>query len=117
MIYSSKLTPKALTELIELVKSGTIGGKTAKDILPKIFETGRSPKDLVAESGSTQISDEGALNEIVDKVISENAPSVESFKAGKENAVKFLIGQAMKLSKGRANPKVLEELLIRKLKS
>ncbi|MCX5749571.1 MAG: Asp-tRNA(Asn)/Glu-tRNA(Gln) amidotransferase subunit GatB [Candidatus Saganbacteria bacterium] len=116
-IDGTKLTPALLTEMIALIQKGTIGGKTAKDIIVVMLGTGKSAKAIVESSGATQISDESVLLEIIDKVIAENARSVESFKAGKETAVKFLIGQAMKLSKGRANPTTLEELFKKKLRS
>ncbi len=114
-ISQTKMTPALLAELVEIVKKGTISGKVAKDILVKILETGQSPKKLVETSGATQISDEGALVEIAAKVIAANAPSVDAYKAGKEAALKFLIGAMMKETKGRANPKIAEELLKKQL--
>jgi len=116
VISGTKLTPELLSGMIRLIKDGTIGGKTAKDIVVRILETGKSAKELVESSGATQISDESALLGIVNTVISENAPSVEAFTSGKDAALKFLIGQAMKLSKGRANPQVLEGLFKKQLR-
>ena len=75
------------------------------------MKTGKPAKDLVESMGATQISDESALADIAKKVVSSNPQSVEAYKSGKEAAIKHLIGQAMKETKGRANPRVIEELL------
>lgn len=116
-LCSTKLTPGLLAEMISLIKKGTISGKTAKEIVTRIMDEGVSAKQLVESSGATQISDESSLIDVVRKVIAENEPSVESYRRGKEAAIKFLIGCGMKISKGRANPKVLEDLLKKELGS
>lgn len=116
-INRTKITPDHLAELIGMIKNSTISGKTAKDILVQILETGKTAKELVESSGATQISDEAALVETVKKIVSQNPNSVEDYKGGKETAIKFLIGQAMKETKGRANPKILEDLFKKELSS
>ncbi len=115
ILSGTKITPSALAEMISLIKAGTIGGKTAKDVIIKILETGASPKELVESMGATQISDESALLETVKQIIADNQASVDSYKSGKVTAIKFLIGQAMKATKGRGNPTVIEQLFVREL--
>jgi len=110
-LKDSKISPVLLSGLIELVKNGTVSGNSAKKILGEMMKTGKSAKDLVEAMGATQISDESALVEIAKKVVAANPQSVEAFKSGKEAAIKHLIGQAMRETKGRANPKVIEDLL------
>lgn len=110
-LSKTRLTPDLLVEMVRLINGGSITGKTAKDVLIKIIETGKSAAELVKESGSTQINDEASLLDIVKKIISQNEASVNSYKSGKETAIKFLIGQAMKETKGRGNPQMLEKLL------
>ncbi len=90
--------------------AGEVSSRGAKDILIMMINDERSPKVIAEEKGLIQKSDEGHLQEIVAKIIAENAKSVEDFKAGKAAALQFLIGQGMKASKGSANPKVLETL-------
>lgn len=109
-VGKTKISPDHLAQLIGMIKNSVISGKTAKEIIIKILETGKSAKELVSESGATQISDESALAETVKKIIDQNPESVKAYKNGKEAAIKFLIGQAMKETKGRGNPKILEEL-------
>ena len=80
-----------------------------------MLETGKNPKEIVKEKGLIQITDEKAIEEIVEKVLQENEQSIEDYKNGKDRALGFLVGQAMKLSKGKANPKMVNELMINKL--
>ena len=114
-LKDTKLTPAMLSELIGLVKNGKVSGNSAKKIAAEMMKTGKSAKDLVETLGAAQISDESALVETVKKVISANPRSVEDYKSGKEAALKHLIGQAMKETKGRANPQVLEGLFKKEL--
>jgi aspartyl-tRNA(Asn)/glutamyl-tRNA(Gln) amidotransferase subunit B len=106
-----------LVELLALVDSGQISGKMAKDLVAQVGATGRNPADLVLEQGLTQISGDSELIVIVEQVIAENAKSVEDYRAGKQQALGFLVGQAMKLSKGKANPARVNELLREKLEA
>lgn len=114
-LEETKITPALLAGMIALIKNGTISGKTAKDVVVEIMKTGKPAKDIVKSSGATQISDESALTDTVKKIISANTASAEDYRNGKEAAVKFLIGQAMKETKGRANPQVLESLFKKEL--
>lgn len=107
--------PPQLAELLKLIDEGTLSGKLAKGVLVKVFETGKQVKDIVAESGA-QISDQGELSKIVAEVIAGNAKVVADYKGGKETALTFLVGQVMKLSKGRANPALANKLLKEALK-
>ncbi len=109
------ITAELLVELLQLIDSGQISGKMAKDVLAQVAATGRSPRDLVREQGLSQISGDAELIRIVEQVIADNAKSVEDYRAGKQQALGFLVGQAMKLSTGKANPARVNELLREKL--
>lgn len=110
------LTPQHLSGLLSLIKDGTISTKIGKDIFPEIFKTGISPKRLVEEKGLIQISDEKAIIETIDTIISRHPKEVAEFKAGKEKLLGFFVGQVMKETKGKANPKLLNELMLKRLK-
>lgn len=107
------LPPAALAELIALVREGTISGKMAKDVLEEAFRDGKSPRAIVAERGLSQITDEGALAAVVARVVASNPSVVAEFKAGKEKALGYLVGQVMKETSGKANPKLVNELIRR----
>ncbi len=109
------LTPAALAELVTLVETRVVNGPTAKELLPELFREGGMPGALVEARGLGQVSDTGALACFVDQVLAENAKSVEDFKAGKKAAAGFLVGQVMKLSKGKADPKLVGKLVAEKL--
>jgi len=109
------LSPSQLMEILKLIDEGTLSGKLAKNVLAEALKTGRQIKDIVAESGMTQISNESELEKIVQEVIKNNPKPVEEYKNGKETAITFLVGQVMKASKGRANPGLATELLKKKL--
>ncbi len=116
-ISDVKITGKGLGELIGLIEKGTISGKIAKTVFKEMVETGKEPQKIVEEQGLVQISDEGAIKAIIDKVVENNPQSVADFKAGKEKAIGFLVGQVMKETKGKANPGLVNKLLMDKLKS
>jgi aspartyl-tRNA(Asn)/glutamyl-tRNA(Gln) amidotransferase subunit B len=103
--------PKQFAELITLATDGVIGSRGVKDLLPRLFGMDGSVENLATEHGLIQKSDPDALQAIVDQVISDNPAQVAEFKAGKETVLKYLVGQGMRLSKGSANPAVLERLL------
>jgi len=103
--------PKQFAELITLATDGVIGSRGVKDLLPRLFDMDGSVEDLATEHGLIQKSDPDALQAIVDQVISDNPAQVAEYKAGKETVLKYLVGQGMRLSKGSANPAVLEQLL------
>ncbi len=102
---------KALAELISMIESGAISGTIAKQVLPEMFKGEKSPKQIVEEKGLMQISDEGAIMEIIQGVLSQNEAAVADFKAGKDKAIGFLTGQVMRASKGKANPGVIQTKL------
>jgi aspartyl-tRNA(Asn)/glutamyl-tRNA(Gln) amidotransferase subunit B len=112
----SPLSPAHLAELLALIKDGTISIKIGKEIFPELCKSGASPKRLVAEKGLVQISDETAITSIVEAVIARSPKEVAEFKAGKEKLLGFFVGQVMKEMKGKANPKLLNELLLKRLK-
>lgn len=116
-VQASPVKPEGLAELLTLVEKGTISGKIAKTVIEDMFETGKSADAIVKDKGLLQISDEGAIAAIVDKVVEANPQSVADFKAGKERAIGFLVGQVMKETKGKANPGVVNKLLKDKLAS
>ncbi len=111
-----QLSPAGLAELLSLIKDGTISIKIGKDIFPELYRSGVSARKLVQEKGLLQISDESAIISMVDDVISRNPKEVADFKAGKEKLLGFFVGQVMKEMKGKANPKLLNELLLKRLK-
>ena len=108
---ATDIQPQQFAELITLAHARTIGSRGAKDLLPQLFGMVGSVEDLATKQGLIQKSDPAALKAIVDQVISENADQVAECVAGKETVFKYLVGQGMKLSKGSANPAVLEQLL------
>lgn len=110
-VEESPVKPQQLGELLGLMDQGTISGKIAKTVLEEMFATGNDPSLIVKEKGLAQISDEGALLKIVEEIIAANPQSVEDFKAGKDRAIGFLVGQIMKATKGQANPGVVNNLL------
>lgn len=111
-----QMTGQGLGEMIGLLEKGTISGKIAKTVFKSMLETGKLPQQIVEEQGLVQISDEGAIKAVVDQIVSNNPQSVEDFKAGKEKAIGFLVGQVMKETKGKANPALVNKLLIERLK-
>ncbi|NMM53202.1 Asp-tRNA(Asn)/Glu-tRNA(Gln) amidotransferase subunit GatB [Paenibacillus aquistagni] len=111
-----KLTGQGLGEMLGLLEKGTINNKIAKTVFKEMLETGKAPQVIVEEKGLVQISDTGAIKEIVEKVVAANPQSVEDFRAGKDKAIGFLVGQVMKESKGKANPGLVNELLREVLK-
>jgi aspartyl-tRNA(Asn)/glutamyl-tRNA(Gln) amidotransferase subunit B len=115
-IEQASVKPTHLQQLIELIESGTISGKMAKQTFEAMYRAPDPGPALTALKGSSQISGDAELQAIADQVIAENAKSVADFKAGKEQALKFLIGQGMKISKGRANPQRFEALLREKIR-
>jgi aspartyl-tRNA(Asn)/glutamyl-tRNA(Gln) amidotransferase subunit B len=114
-VAEGEVTPQALAELIALLDAKTINSKIAKDVLGRLWQSGGSAKAVVETEGLAQVSDSGAIAAFVDDVIAANADGVASFKAGKENVLKFLVGQVMKASRGKANPVLVETLLREKL--
>ncbi len=103
-------TAEQLAEMIELIEKGTISSSMGKKVLEELFINPRSPKQIIEEKGWVQISDEKVIQEIVEKILQENPQSVADYKAGKDRALGFLVGQAMKATKGKANPQMLNQM-------
>jgi aspartyl-tRNA(Asn)/glutamyl-tRNA(Gln) amidotransferase subunit B len=114
-IAQSPVKPQAIVELVALTDGGQISSKIAKDVFVEMFKTGRAPAAIVAEKGLTQVSDAGAIEKLCDEAIAAGPKMVADFKAGKEAALNALTGQVMKLSKGKANPQAVRDILKRKL--
>lgn len=113
----SKVTPKHIADLVSLVSSDKISGKMAKELFEETYETGEMPSSIVERKGLSQVSDESAIRAIVLEVLNANADSVEKYKSGKTGVLGFLVGQVMKQSGGKANPKIVNELIERELNS
>lgn len=108
-------TAEQLGELVKLIDKGTISSSIAKKVLAEMFEKPEDPDKIIEKNGWIQISDEGAIKEVVKKVLSENEKSVNDYKAGKDKALGYLVGQAMKATKGKANPGMLNKMFLEEL--
>ena len=113
--FKGRVGPERLCCLIALNTEGAINTVVAKSVLDEMYKTGKGAEDIVKERGLSQISDTGALDAEVAKIINTNAQAVADYKAGKAQSLKFLVGQVMKATRGRANPKLVSELLKKKL--
>ncbi|SHJ46997.1 Asp-tRNA(Asn)/Glu-tRNA(Gln) amidotransferase subunit GatB [Tepidibacter formicigenes] len=98
--------------LLKVISQGKINNNAGKKVFREMFETGKKPEDIIKEKGLAQIQDEGAIKEIVINILNENMQSVEDYKNGKDRALGFLVGQVMKASKGKANPQIVNKLII-----
>ena len=112
---ASPVRPEDLGELVQLVEDDKISGKQGKEVLIEMFKSGKSAATIVAEQGLVQLSDSGEIDSIIDQVIAANLAQAEQYRAGKETLFGFFVGQVMKASKGKANPKVVNERLKAKL--
>lgn len=110
-LAQTKLSPENLAELISLIEKGTISNNIGKQIIIDMMQTGKAASKIVEEKGLSQITDEGAIKEIVQKVVDANPNQVAAYKGGKVQLFGFFVGQVMKETKGRANPKTVNELL------
>lgn len=115
-VSECSVTPENLAGMLRLIDKGTISGKIAKTVFEEMYATGKAPADIVREKGLEQVTDAGAIEAIVDKVIEENPAQAEEFREGKEKLLGFFVGQVMKASKGKANPAMVNELIREKLK-
>ena len=115
-INQSKLTPANLAMLINRIDDQTISGKIGKSIFEEMYASGASPDEIIESQGLKQISDDGAIEEIISTVIKENPSQVEAYLGGKEKLFGFFVGQVMKLTEGKANPKSVNDILKEKLK-
>ncbi len=115
LAFRKKVSPERLVRLSVLNSQAVINTATAKSVLEGMFKTGQDADEIISQRGLNQISDSQQLEEAVSRVIEANAPAVADFKAGKAPALQFLVGQVMRATKGRANPRVVNELLKQKL--
>lgn len=106
---------KQLAKLVILIDKGTISSSIGKKVLVELFEDPRDPEDIIKEKGWIQISDEGAIKEVIFKVLEANPQSIADYKGGKDKALGFLVGQAMKETKGKANPQMLNKMFLEEL--
>jgi aspartyl-tRNA(Asn)/glutamyl-tRNA(Gln) amidotransferase subunit B len=114
-IQDSRVTPEALSQLLDLQEAGTISGKTAKSVFEDVFNTGRPPDQIVKEAGLVQITDSDEISGAVDRVLQDSPKAVDDYRRGKESAIKFLVGQVMRETRGRAKPDIVQKLLKEKL--
>jgi len=110
------VSPKHLGEMVALIEKGVLSSKLAKKVFAEMLKKDEAPADLVKKLGLEQVSDEGAIQAMVDEVIAANPKSVADFKAGKDKAIGFLVGQIMKKSRGKANPGMVNKLIIKTIK-
>jgi aspartyl-tRNA(Asn)/glutamyl-tRNA(Gln) amidotransferase subunit B len=110
-IGESPVSSDRLAELLQLIVSGTISGKIAKTVFEEMVKTGKSPKEIVEKKGLVQVTDTGAIEEIVKNILSQLPDEVEAYKGGKKKLLGFFVGQVMKETKGKANPQIVNEIL------
>jgi len=110
-----KVTPARFAALLKMLSNDEINANAARDVLAHLFDSNETPEAIVSAKGFKQVSDRGALDEMIDKVLGEQAAAVADFKSGQGKAMGFLIGQVMQASGGKANPKIIRELLAKKL--
>jgi len=114
-IDESKVNPEQLCQLLDLMNKGSISGASAKRVFEGMFNTGKQATDIIAQQGLSQISDSQEIELAIDEVLSTNTQAISDYTAGKTQALTFLVGQVMKATRGRANPKLVSELLKNKL--
>jgi aspartyl-tRNA(Asn)/glutamyl-tRNA(Gln) amidotransferase subunit B len=110
------INPAQLAGMLKLIDDGTISGKIAKTVFEEICSTGKNADEIVKEKGLVQISDTGEIEKAVDDILAKHPDEIGRFRAGDEKLLGFFVGQVMKATKGKANPKVLNDLLMKKLK-
>jgi aspartyl-tRNA(Asn)/glutamyl-tRNA(Gln) amidotransferase subunit B len=114
-ITECPIKPSALAELLNLISSGTISGKIAKEVFEDMAQTGKSAKAIVAEKGLIQVSDSSVIEKAVDELLAAHQKEVERYRGGEEKLFGFFVGQLMKAMKGKANPQMANEVLKKKL--
>jgi aspartyl-tRNA(Asn)/glutamyl-tRNA(Gln) amidotransferase subunit B len=110
-IEASPVQPEAMANLIQLIESGEISGKMAKDVFEVMFRERKTPQQVIAEKGLKQITDKGEIENIIREVIASNQKTYEQYRSGKTTTFGFFVGQIMKATKGQANPQLVNELL------
>lgn len=114
-IFAARIRPEHLLEMLALIDNGTISGKIAKTVIDEIFASGEKPAKIIEKLGLVQISDDSFILNIINEVVAENPKSISDYISGKEAAVGFLVGQIMKKTRGKANPRIVNEMLITEL--
>lgn len=115
-VADGKVLPEMLVALLKEIDSGKISGKIAKDVLESMVETGKTAVQIISEKGLVQISDESAIEKVVDEVIKENGAVANEYAGGKDKSLMFLVGQVMRKTKGKANPQLVNEIFTKKLR-
>jgi aspartyl-tRNA(Asn)/glutamyl-tRNA(Gln) amidotransferase subunit B len=110
------VTPEALADLLKMVEEGVISGKIAKTVFEEMYATGKAADDIVEEKGLKQVTDEGEIGKVIDSVLAAHPNEMEEYRAGKEKLLGFFVGQVMKQTRGKANPKIVNEILRERLK-
>ena len=108
--------PRRLADLLHLIDQGTISGSIAKKVFEELWQSDKEPAAIVAEQGLAQVSDSGAIEAVIDQILAANQGQVEEYRSGKEKVFGFFVGQTMKAMKGKGNPALINELLLKKLK-
>jgi aspartyl-tRNA(Asn)/glutamyl-tRNA(Gln) amidotransferase subunit B len=114
-IKTFQITPEKLSELLKLIDDGTISGKIAKDVFNEMVSTNKKAGEVIAEKGVMQISDLSEIEEVISRIIERNPDEVSRYRAGQEKLLGFFVGEAMKATRGKANPKLVNEILKNKL--
>tara|TARA_B100001057_G_C22743590_1_gene908807 strand:- start:442 stop:1350 length:909 start_codon:yes stop_codon:yes gene_type:complete len=114
-LKNSPVSAKDLGQLVKLISSNEISGKIAKDVLEEMFASGKSAREIVDKKGLKQVTDQGEIEKVIDEVILDNPKMVKDYLGGKEKLIGFFVGQAMKKTNGKANPKLLNDILKSKL--
>jgi aspartyl-tRNA(Asn)/glutamyl-tRNA(Gln) amidotransferase subunit B len=110
-IRQCPISAKSLADMIKLIEDGAISGKMAKEVISDMYQTGKSPKEIIAEKGMVQITDEGELVKTISAIIEANPNQLKDYRSGKEKLFGFFVGQAMKATQGKANPQLVNDLL------
>jgi len=110
------VTPELMVKLLNLIDKGTISQKIAKTVFEEIFRTGKDPEEIIKEKGLVQITDESAIEKVIEEVLKNSPREVERYRAGEEKLMGFFVGQVMKLTKGKASPQLVNEILNKRLK-
>ena len=115
VISKCPVSPNVLVNLLKLIDEGIISGNIAKSVFEEMYQTGKEPTAIIDEKGLKQITDDKAIDKMVEEVLQANLSQVDEYKRGKEKVLGFLVGQVMKTSKGKANPGTVNKLLKEKI--
>ncbi|OEH93385.1 Asp-tRNA(Asn)/Glu-tRNA(Gln) amidotransferase subunit GatB [Bacillus solimangrovi] len=116
-LHETKLTPEGLAKMISLIEKGTISSKIAKKVFKDLITEGGDPEQIVKDKGLVQISDEGELKKVVVGILDNNLQSIEDYKNGKDKALGFLVGQVMKETRGKANPPMVNKIILEEMEN